>query len=180
MDTDAADAPALVAAMLRTSVAPALRAAGFRGSGQAYRLTNAGGDHGLLGIQRSVASSRSAVLLTVNLAYFPAADWDAAHAEGRVPTRPTASARWIPTGWQERIGYLVDEPHDHWLTVRVPDDVPVVGAHLVALVRELALPQLTARLAGTTPPPVPAAPTDDRPRVCPWPELCGLRWPPEA
>ncbi|KGM03533.1 DUF4304 domain-containing protein [Cellulomonas cellasea] len=180
MDPDAADAPVLLAEMLRTSVAPALRELGLRGSGQSYRLTNAGGDHALLGIQKSVASSRSAALLTVNLAYFPGADWDAAHAAGQVAARPTASARWIPSGWQTRIGLLVDEPHDHWLTVRSPADVSVVSAHLLALVRDLALPQLTARLTGATPPPVPVAPAGDRPRVCPWPELCGLRWPPDA
>lgn len=180
MDPDAPDATALLAAMLRTSVAPALRELGFRGSGLAYRLTNARGDHGLLGIQKSVASSRTAALVTVNLAYFARADWDAAHTAGSVAAKPTASARWIPSGWQERIGFLVDEPHDHWLSVRVPADVPVVTAHLVELVRDLALPQLTARLEGAAPPPLPAAPAGDRPRVCPWSDLCTLRWPPEG
>jgi hypothetical protein len=131
--------------MLRDHVAPELRRLGFKGSGQRYDLRS-GGDVGVLGFQKDTGSTGAHVRFTANLTVV--------RASGAI-------------GWRVQIGTLLDNPHDHWWTIRLGDDVCAVADHVVWLARERGLPELRHRL-GLGPParsrhqPIPGA-------DCPWP-----------
>src|SRR5215211_665604 len=136
----------LFRAMLREQLAPELRRLGFKGSGQHYDLRADGGDCALLGFQKDAASTGGHVRFTINL----------------VVVRGSGELCW-----RDRIGSLLDDPHDHWWTIRVGDDIAPVADHVLWLVRERALPQLRYRLGLGSPAPHRAHPfpaTD-----CPWP-----------
>jgi hypothetical protein len=132
--------------MLREHVAPELRRLGFSGSGQRYDLRTDTGDFGMLGFQRDTASTATYLRFTVNVTAVPRAD---------------------RSGWTERIGGLLDDPHDHWWTIRADEDVSAVADHVLWVVRERALPELRYRLGlgGKVPQRRPAPPSAD----CPWP-----------
>jgi Domain of unknown function (DUF4304) len=132
--------------MLRDQLAPELRRIGFKGSGQRYDLRATSGDVGVLGFQKDTGSTGAHVRFTANLMVV--------RASGAI-------------GWRVRIGALLDDPHDHWWTIRIGDDVSAVTDHVLWLVRERGLPELRHRL-GLGPPvslrhePIPGA-------DCPWP-----------
>jgi hypothetical protein len=152
------DAPKLFEEMLKTQIAPALRELGMRGSGQNYRLPNENGDYALLGFQKD--SWDGVTRFTANVAFYNGRGWQEARARhGWLPAEPTATSMYAVEpdvqGWTERVGSLMDPPHDHWWTSRTADDVPAVAAHVIAVVRDAVLPQLRARLAGSEPPPQP-------------------------
>ncbi len=162
--------------LLRTRVAPALRELGLRGSGQHFRLVDDGGHHALLSVVRSQAMVPGESVFTVEVAFHEGGQaWQAARAAAAwLPERPTASRLVVPSAWHERLGFLAEPPHDHWFLVQGPDDADPVADELITLVRDVALPQLTARVRGEVPPPVPVLPRDpgpdgaERPRVaCP-------------
>jgi hypothetical protein len=167
--------------MQKTRVAPALRELGLRGSKQDFRLPNDNGDYALFGFQTD--SWDGTTRFTANVAFYRAQRWqEARERHGWLPAAPTARSLYavepaLLQGWTERIGALMDPPHDHWWTIRTEDDVPVVAEHVVSVVRDAVLPQLRARLSGSEPPPLPSresgpvaacpAPTCARPPV-PW------------
>jgi len=132
--------------MLRDQVAPELRRLGFKGSGQRYDLRTEGGDFGMLAFQKDAGSTGAYVRFTINL----------------VVVRRSGSV-----GWRDHVGSLLDDPHDHWWTIRVGDDVSAVADHVLWVSRERALPELRYRLG--VGPPVSrrsqALPGAD----CPWP-----------
>lgn len=155
--------------MLRTQVAPALRELGFRGSRQAFNLQNESGDHALLGFQQDNGNTADACRFTANVGFVSRHDWDRARARcSRLPAKPSPNAMW-PTGWWERVGLLLDQPHDHWWTIRTAEDVPAIADHVVAVVRCSALPYLRAHMAGREPPAAQATDGDEAQLDCPWP-----------
>jgi hypothetical protein len=154
--------------MLRTQVAPVLRQMGFRGSGGRFHLPNERGDHALVGFQKHSSDGGQVCQLTVNVSFNTHDAWEQFRAqEPELSAKPTAQDE-APGGWQERVGYLLDPPHDHWWTIRSEEDVEAVADHVTAILRSAVVPQLMARLAQIQPPDVPSeetAPTLD----CPWP-----------
>lgn len=154
--------------MLRTQVAPGLRALGLRGSGKNFSLPNGNGDHALLGFQKDKWNTAEVCRFTANTAFHSQQGWQQARTrEPWLPASPTPHDM-APRGWQQRVGFLLDPPHDHWWTIRIADDVAAIADHVVAVVREAVLPQLRARLAGTEPPPLPGT-GDETALDCPWP-----------
>jgi hypothetical protein len=152
------NAPKLFEEMVKTQIAPALRDLAMRGSGQNYRLPNENGDYALLGFQKD--SWDGTTQFTANVAFYSGQGWQAARARhGWLPAEPTASSMYAVEpdlqGWSERVGSLMDPPHDHWWTIQTADDVPAVAEHVIAVVRDAVLPQLRARLSGSEPPPQP-------------------------
>jgi hypothetical protein len=150
------NAPKLFEEMVKNRIAPALRDLGMRGSGQHFRLPNENGDYALLGFQKD--SWDGTTRFTANVAFYGRQAWQDARArESWMPTAPSATTTWsgVAEGWQERVGFLIDPPHDHWWTIQTESDVPLVADHVVATVRDAVLPQLQARLAGAEPPPQP-------------------------
>lgn len=144
--------------MLKTHVAPGLRELGMRGSGQNYKVPNDNGDYALLGFQKD--SWDGTTRFTANVAFYSGRDWQEARSRnGWLPAAPTATSHYAVgtelQGGSQRVGYLMDPPHDHWWTVQTEDEIPAVADHVVAVVRDAVLPQLRARLAGSEPPPVP-------------------------
>lgn len=152
------NAPKLFEEMVKSRIAPALRDLGMRGSGQKFRLPNENGDYALLGFQKDSWDGRTR--FTANVAFYSGRGWqEARDRHGWLPAEPTASSTYAVEpdlqGWSERVGFLMDPPHDHWWTIQTEGDVPVVADHVIAVVRDAVLPQLRNRLAGIEPPPQP-------------------------
>jgi len=82
--------------MLRSAIAPALRAFGFKGSGQTFELADER-FWALLGFQKSLASDRSMVKFTVNLCVIDKAKYSNAQEEASyLPAKPTPNIRGRP------------------------------------------------------------------------------------
>jgi hypothetical protein len=89
--------------MLRSAIAPALRALGFKGSGQTFELADER-FWAFLGFQKSLSSDRSVVKFTVNLCVIDKAQYSKAREEASyLPAKPTPNVRG-GRGWWERIG----------------------------------------------------------------------------
>jgi uncharacterized protein DUF4304 len=87
------------AAMLKTLIAPGLRAVGFKGSGQNYRLPS--DDYwAMLGFQKSTSSDAGHVRFTGNVVVVSRSGWDTVRAESpHLPQRPTATTYWGTFVW---------------------------------------------------------------------------------
>jgi len=86
--------------LLRDQVGPLLRAEGFRGSGQSWRLEHPSGNAALIRIQRSRWNTADSVLFTINLAVASKVvwDWQLTREPGRGPAHPRPSTRPVVTG----------------------------------------------------------------------------------
>ncbi|MFD7030334.1 DUF4304 domain-containing protein [Streptomyces sp. NPDC059917] len=147
--------------MLRERIAPALREAGFTGTGREYRLAVAAPDHALIGFQRSAGSTPDRCRFTVNLRAVGYQE----HEDLR-RLRPVLGTRLSanhvgPVGWHARIGALLGHPHDHWWTITDEQSASVVAEDVVDLVQRHAVPALWGRLTGH--PPVPGPVVDPLP-----------------
>jgi hypothetical protein len=161
-------APQLFDQMLKTHIAPSLRALGMRGSGQNYSLPNPAGDYALIGFQKDRYNTAQLCRFTLNTAFYRKLAWQQARdRESWLPAAPTATSVFGVAGWQDRVGTLLDPPHDHWWVIATPADVTLVADQVTTVVRAVVLPQLTARLAGTQPPPLPRVSAGPA-RACPW------------
>lgn len=154
---------------LRDQIAPELRAMGFKGSGQKYRLPSTNGDHALLGFQSWRYNQPERARFTANVAFSGVQEWEnARRREPRLDEKPAHNVTYR-VGWEERIGFLLSYPHDHWWAIRQdPDEAQLVARDVVAVVRADVLPQLTARLRGTEAPPTPEVIVQTSSH-CPWP-----------
>jgi hypothetical protein len=164
------DARDLLKQTTRDQIAPDLRAMGFKGSGQQFRIPNEAGDHAILGFQLWKWNHAELARFTANVSFYGAPEWDSAHARepwlGKAPTPNTNYSM----GWEERIGYLLQPyPHDHWWAIAGdPVEARLVARDVVAVVRADVLPQLQARLRRTAPPTTPE-PVVRTTSECPWP-----------
>ncbi|WP_420485490.1 DUF4304 domain-containing protein [Intrasporangium calvum] len=70
------DAPGRLRAALRDVVAPVLKSAGYRRSGQTWRRLNSLGDTSIVNVQMSAWNSAETARVYVNLAVVPAPWWD--------------------------------------------------------------------------------------------------------
>jgi hypothetical protein len=164
------DARDLLKQTLRDQIAPDLRAMGFKGSGQAFRIPNETGDHALLGFQFAKWNHTELARFTANVSFYGAGEWDSARArEPWLGLAPTPNSNY-QVGWEERIGFLLQPyPHDHWWAITGDlEEARLVARDVVAVVRADLLPQLQARLRRTRPPATPQ-PVVRITSECPWP-----------
>lgn len=159
----AADAPEtaqdVLAALLRTRVAPALRALDFRGSGQVFELRDEKW-WALIGFQRSRYSHAAELEFTVNVVAIRKDQWEARRAEHRLGRRPTPS----DTGHAGalRLDQVDDRVLEPWWTVRVDSDPAAVAAQVLTTIETVVLPWLHARIGRTDAPHTLAVPGGDR------------------
>lgn len=127
--------------MLREHVAPALRRAGFKGSGQRFELPSESVWR-ILGFQKSTASDASRVKFTVNVTVVDRAAWAQARlARTFLPERPSANVRQ-GVGWMSRIGKLMPRRDDHWWEIRADEPVEPRAAEVVSAITGYAVPAM--------------------------------------
>lgn len=129
-------------AMLREHIAPEMRCAGLKGSGQKYRLDLA--DHfALLGIQRASGSDAEVIRWTANVLAVSRADWSALVA--KYPHHGDAPKHNYSYGnWDTRVSLLAYAT-DRWWEVRSDQDPAAASTEPLAAIREYGLPWLLAR-----------------------------------
>jgi len=132
--------------LLKTLIAPSLRAIGFKGSGQNYRLPS--DDHrAMLGFQKSTSSDASHVRFTANVLVVSRSAWDAARAESpHLPERPTATTYWGTYVWQKRIGALLSGGEDMWWDVEAGANEAELPHAIVWAVRDYVLPAMRRQM----------------------------------
>jgi uncharacterized protein DUF4304 len=145
--------------MLRTQIAPELRALGLTGSGSSYVLQSQ--EHwAIVGLQKSRTNSAERVRFTVNLTVVRRDIWARAHAAwpSQLSERPAAnmdSGALIPEVdrdkyWHQRIGTLMPKKRDHWWEITSTVDPEAIGRDVVAAIRDFALPALREHMTGCT------------------------------
>jgi Domain of unknown function (DUF4304) len=134
------------AAMLKTLIAPGLRAVGFKGSGQNYRLPS--DDYwAMLGFQKSTSSDASHVRFTGNVVVVSRSGWDAIRAESpHLPERPTATTYWGTFVWQKRIGELLPGGEDQWWEVEAGSDAAELADAILWAIRDYVLPAMQRQM----------------------------------
>ncbi|NUU18264.1 hypothetical protein HP550_13485 [Cellulomonas humilata] len=140
--------------MMRSTVVPGLRTLGWRGSAPHFHLPVASGDLALLSFQATMHTSPTATMFTFEIAHItPERLAERRAQDPSVPARPPAWFGQWAGGWSSRIGALLDPGLDRWWVLRHPEDAPAVAAEVLLLVRDVAMPHLLARSAGSPPPP---------------------------
>jgi hypothetical protein len=134
------------ATMMKTEMAPALRALGFQGSGQRFALQSE--THwAQIGFQKSAWSDREEILFTVNVQCVSRAAWDEARgSRAWLPKRPSPNSAYPGGGWWERIGRLANR-EDTWWHVNADRPTDPITREVIGLIRERALPALRERMA---------------------------------
>jgi uncharacterized protein DUF4304 len=132
--------------MVKEQIAPALRALGFKGSGQRFTLPD--DEHwAQIGLQKFSWSDRDEVEFTANVTVARRDVWQAERAERPyLPKQPAANIFYGTYAWQTRIGELLPEGEEkRW---RVSPDRPTepVAAEFVAAVSDYALPAMRKRM----------------------------------
>ncbi|MEU9251936.1 DUF4304 domain-containing protein [Streptomyces sp. NPDC048270] len=139
--------------MLRRKIAPALRDAGFTGTGLEYRLRECAPDHALVGFQRSAGDGDGAerCRFTVNLRAALHEDHEALRRRRPALGSRISANRVGPVGWHMRIGQLLGHPHDHWWTITDERSADRAAEDVLALVLRHGVPALWAGLLDLTP-----------------------------
>ena len=135
------------AGMVKTAFAPALRAAGLRGSNGRFELPSEI-YWAQLGFQKSAYSGADEVRFTVNLSVIDRAEWDR-----QTTARPYMGKQPKPTfhygSWadQARIGELTPAGADKWWRIVRGADVKPVQADALTDLLTYAVPWLRRRVA---------------------------------
>jgi Domain of unknown function (DUF4304) len=130
--------------LVKTRVAPGLRALGFRGSGRRYELPSA--THwALLGLQASQWSDANELRFTVNLLVVSRQAWTEESARrphlGAAPSPNRAPGAFA---WWRRLGPLLPAGGDRWWTVGPGADADGVAREVLAAVELYGLPAVRA------------------------------------
>jgi hypothetical protein len=126
--------------MMRDEVAPALRALGFKGSGQAYVLPN--DTHwAMLSFQKSaLRSDADQIFFAVNFDVTTKEEWDQRRRAVGAPERPSPS-------WFSRMT-IADGPRgggiQHWWELRVGSPVQPLVEDVITRITNEALPTMRA------------------------------------
>jgi hypothetical protein len=141
----AATAQDLYRAMVRDSVAPRLRAMGWKGSGQKYVLPDARA-WVLLSMQLSRGDTASLLRFTVNISVIGKDAWVAFREEQpTLPARPLASRYYGPTFFWRRIGDLLPADEDIWWEVAADHSqgqIDRVADEVCGAMAEYAMPEI--------------------------------------
>ena len=131
--------------LMKESFAPALRAAGLKGSGGRFELPSEE-YWSQLGFQKSSFSDSSALKFTVNLSVISRVAWaqetSAKLHLGKKPAPGTLYGSWAN---QVRIGQLTTSGEDLWWSLHRGDDPGPLAEQVVANLLDLAVPWLVAK-----------------------------------
>jgi hypothetical protein len=131
--------------LMKASFAPALRAAGLKGSGGRFELPS---DKywAQLGFQKSVYSDSSALEFTVNLSVISRDVWEEqAAAKPHLGKKPTPSIHYGSWAEQVRIGQLTPSGEDLWWRLNRREDPGPVAERVVSALLDFAVPWLVAK-----------------------------------
>jgi hypothetical protein len=131
--------------MMRDHVAPALRALGFKGTGQVFSLP-IDTHYAMLGFQKSRSSSAAEVLFTVNVLVVSKESWKLAREDWSIPQRPSPNASWGELAWSRRIGSLLPERQDRWWRLSSSSSAEGVSSEVLMAIRQHVLPAMRERL----------------------------------
>lgn len=126
--------------LLRTRVAPVLRAAGYSGSGQNFHR-RIGSNWAAINVQRGSSSTSAELTFTVNLG---TASTEVRIEDGWDPDEPAAE---VECHWRTRLGALLPGHHDRWWTVRsdmLLVELEVLGDTIADHLTSVGLPMLEA------------------------------------
>jgi Domain of unknown function (DUF4304) len=132
--------------MMKTTFAPALRAAGLRGSNGRFELPS---DiyWAQLGFQKSSYSGADEVRYTVNLSVISRTEREMQRAaKPYLGRQPKPTVHYGPWADQVRIGQLTDNGADKWWRIVRGADVEPVRADTLADLLTYAVPWLKARV----------------------------------
>jgi hypothetical protein len=115
--------------LVAAPVAELLKRRGFRKAGLNFSAPRPGLTL-LINIQSSTGSSQGSLKVTCNLGI----------RVNRLATRPGAGI-W-DAHWQERIGFFLPEPRDHWWVCTSDGDAQQVGREIADLLETRALPAM--------------------------------------
>ncbi len=142
----------LYRAMLRDSIAPRLRALGWKGSGQRFALPDPGA-WVQLGFQSSRFNTGDALEFTINISVIDRTAWEVYRAERpELPTRPNPSTHYSRRFEPVRIGHLLAARRDTWWHISTDQPRDGIGwtANGVATsVSDYAMPEIRRRLTAT-------------------------------
>jgi Domain of unknown function (DUF4304) len=132
-------------ALVKSQLAPGLRALGFKGSGRSYELPST--THwAMLGLQASAWSDRKEVRFTVNLLVVPRDVWAAESA-----SHPYLGAKASPNthpglfAWWARLGSLMPAGEDTWWRVAAGKSTERLAREVLQAIELYGLPALRAR-----------------------------------
>ena len=144
-DRSAPTAQEAFATLMRTRIAPGLRALGFKGSGQTYELPHLE-TWALIGFQKSAQKTAGHVEFTVNVTVADKRGWaQARRRQPDLPARPSPNTVYGPAAWQSRIGRLLPANRDTWWTISATSDPEPVARGVITAVTEYALPAIRER-----------------------------------
>jgi hypothetical protein len=132
-------------AQMKGAFAPALRAAGLKGSGGRFELPS---DKywSQLGFQKSAYSDSSTLKFTVNLSVISREVWaEQATTKPRLGKKPAPSTWYGSWAEQVRIGQLTTSGEDLWWRLNRSDDPKPLAEQVVSTLLELAVPWLIAK-----------------------------------
>ena len=124
---------------LREMIAPRLRQAGLKGSGQNYSLKS-GSHWALISFQKSAYSDSENLKFTINIFVVAKEEWESARNEySYFPAKPTASVHWS-IGWHQRIGYLLPINSDYWWTLDENTNLNQLSQQIIDVICNRAIP----------------------------------------
>ena len=145
-DGTAPTAQQAFASLMRARIAPALRALGFKGSGQTYELPHLE-TWALIGFQKAARQTAGQVEFTLNVTVADKLGWaQARRREPHLPARPSPNTVYGPAAaWHSRIGRLLPADRDTWWTITATTDPEPVARGVISAVTEYALPAIRER-----------------------------------
>ena len=130
---------------LKHTVAPAVRDAGFKGSGTTWRRTNESGDVAIVNVQSSFSSTRENLRCVINLSLAPKPwlDW-LAHSLRRAPKNVSESHGL----YRQRLHpSTAPKDHDVWWEIASERDAANAADDMVAALDSIGLPLLSRLLS---------------------------------
>ncbi|MEV7387824.1 MULTISPECIES: DUF4304 domain-containing protein [unclassified Streptomyces] len=132
--------------MMRARIAPALRALGFKGSGQVFELPHPA-SWALLGFQRSAYNTAGHVEFTVDVTATGKSSWTQARERlPHLPARPNPNVVYGPAAWHSRIGSLLPAAQDTWWTISPKSHPSRTAGSVMAAITGYALPAIREQL----------------------------------
>ena len=131
--------------MLKTMVAPRLRANGLTGSGQSYAVKSKE-YWALIGVQKSMYSDSKELKFTLNLYLVSKEEWELGKEKfSFLPKKPTPNIKW-QIGWSSRIGTIMERKTDYWWVFNNQTDQVQLSNELVEIINSVAVPALLSEM----------------------------------